>query len=798
MIANYIKIAVRNLQKRKLTTAINIFGLSFGIACASMAFVFIQHELTFDQFHDESEKIHAFYGNINDHFNTSGTPAPLASDLVEDFPEVTEGIRMEGQSVFIQSGTENFKEKILFTDPSFFSFFNFPLVNGDKKSALKDINSIVLTETTAKKYFGRKDPVGEMLPIVFKDEEFIVKVTGVAKNPPTNSSIQFQFLLPIQFAYKDDLSQLDSDWNSFPTGSFIRLREKEDIAGLVEKLPGYVNTKFDNQDEEKGSNIKFIMTPLDDYHLNNNMRINGLTTPGEPRYVKILAIIALLILFVACLNFMNLSNAQSSHRLKEVGVRQVLGARRRELIFQFLSESLLLSFLSLMVAVLLLSFFIPLTSSLFDYTIQFDLTEPSIFLPLVGIAIFTGLLAGSYPSFLLSNLSTVKTFKTDFKIGGNNWVTKTSMVFQFTLAIGLLACTGIMQQQQRFISQHNLGYDKEEIIVIPTQIENHEKFQSGRFVEQFRSEIQNYEGVKQMSAVSNSFNRGNKALFIKGEDGSQKIIMEYNVDENYLDLLKIELKEGRNFSTDMQEDIEKSVIINEAFQREYQIDNIESYRFPTSFNDEYAGSRIIGIVKDYHFNHLRTKITPMLLSMKSKPKFGHILVKVKPENIDQTIAHLKTSWQKTRQDKSFKFNFLDEDLQEQYLSETRWNKVLTGASTLAILITMFGLFGLLALILTQRTKEIGIRKILGARMDNIMILLSKDFIKLIGIAFIIAAPIAWYYMNLWLEDFAYHIKIQWWVFVLTGLAVTAIAVLTISFQSIKAALINPSESLRND
>ncbi len=798
MLKNYIKLAFRSFWNRKLTTAINIFGLSFGIACASIAFIFIQHEWSFDKFHEEAEKIHWFYVNIDDNFNVSGTPGPFAPALEENFPEVTETVRLNKQNIFVKSGVETYKEKVLLVDPNFFSFFNFPLAAGDKKSALDQMNSIVLSEEMARKYFGRKDPVGETLPVTFKEEETLFKVTAVAKKAPSNSSIQFDFLLPIQFAYKDDLAALNSNWSSFSVGTFIRFQEMEDIEKLSQKLATFIDDKFESENEEDDSKYTFIMTNFNDYHLKNDMRINGVNRPGEMRYVKILAIIAFLILFVACLNFMNLSNAQSSQRLKEVGVRQVLGARPRQLMIQFLSESLVISYLSLLVGLLLIALFIPFTNSIFDYPLEVNWTQPKIILSLLGIALFTGLLAGSYPSFLLSKLSAVKTFKSNFKIGGNNWITKGSLVFQFALSIGLLVCTGIMYQQQQFISERNLGFDKEEIVVIPTQVRYSDKFDTGRFVEQYRTELQNYEGIRQVAGVSNSFNRGNRVRFVEKEDGAEEVVYEYRVDPEYVEVLNISLVEGRNFSKDIQGDLENAVIVNEAFLKKYEVGEISSFQFPTSFGEEYTATKIIGVAKDYHFNHLRTTIKPMFLTMNPEFHFEHMLVKIKPDNVQNTLAQLKNTWQKTRLDKPFEFYFLDEDLQKQYTEETRWSTVLTGASILAVLISMLGLFGLLALVLAQRTKEISIRKILGAGLGNIVGLLSKDFIMLIGVALVIASPIAWYYMNGWLESFAYRIDIKWWNFVLTGVFILGVALITISFQVIKAALTNPAENLKTD
>ena len=798
MIKNYLKLAFRSFWKQKLTTGINIFGLSFGIACASLAYVFIQHERSFDQFHDEADHIHWFYVNINKTFNVSASPGPLAPELVKTFPEVTEGLRVTDQSVFIQSGNEIFKEKVLFADPNFFSFFQFPLEVGTKESALSDIHSIVLTEEMARKYFGRRNPVGETLPIIFNDQETLFRVTGIAQNPPSNSSIQFSFVLPIQFEFKDNPEELDSKWTSMPVASFVRFREMEDLNGFTQKLENFTNTKYEEVEGVEAGSYQFMMNALSDYHLNNRMSSGGMIPPGEPKYVRILAIIAFLILLVACFNFMNLSNAKSSQRLTEVGVRQVLGAQPRQLRIQFLTESVLVSLLSLSVAIVLLEFLLPFSTSLFEYPLKFNWWTPQIFLPLLGIALITGLLAGSYPAYLLSKLNIIKTFKSEFKIGGNNWVTKSSLVFQFALSIGLLACTGIMMQQQKFISNKNLGFNQDQIVVIPTQVKYEDQIDSRRFVNQYRNAVQSFDGVVQVAGVSNSFNKGNRGQFIKDEEGVQDIIFEYGVEPQYIDLLGLELLEGRNFSEDIQEDKERAIIVNEAFRQKYQVEDIASYQFPSYFGENYANTQIIGVVKDYHFNHLRTSIKPMYLSMNEHIGLQHILVKIKPEQVQNTLSQLKGAWQEIRSDRPFELSFLDDDLQQQYLSETRWSNVLSGASILAIFIAFLGLFGLVALVLNQRTKEIGIRKVLGASMHHIVGLLSKDFLQLVGIALLIAAPLAWYFMDQWLQNFAYRVDIQWWVFMLSGLIVVGIAFITISLQSVKAATANPVESLRNE
>ena len=795
MLHNYIKLAFRKFWKNKLTTGINIFGLSFGIACASMAFVFIKHEMSFNKFHDDHENIYWLYTKVGEEMNLFSTPGVLSPSLKENFPEVTEYLRFTDKEISIRSGNEIFKEDAHFVDPNFFDFFSFSLKDGNPENVLTEINSVVISEDIAKKYFGRKNPIGETLPISIIGEE-IFEITGVAENAPSNSSLQFDFLLPINVAFKNDVEQLNTDWGQFYVTSFMRLRDNKDLESLSQKMPDYINEKYEAMEDSWGE-YTFPINAFDDYHLNNERGAGGLLSPADKNYVKILAIIALLILIVACLNFMNLSNAQGSQRLTEVGVRQVMGAQRRELMSQFLTESILVSFFSLLLAVALIESFLPFSAALFNYPLNFDWTTPTILLSLIGIALITGLLAGIYPSFLLSKLNTVNAFKSGYKIGGNNWATKSSLVFQFAISIGLVACTYIMFQQQKFISEQDLGFDKEEVVVIATQVSYEDKIDSERLIKQFRSEAQKINGVVQVAGVSNSFNQGNRVVFYEGENGQMEHLSFYRIDSEYLDLLDIEIMEGRNFSEDFPGDPEKSMIVNEAFIKQFEIENIETHQFSEKLGG-LAGRKIIGVVKDYHFDHLRQVIKPVQLTMRNDIHMENILVKIKTEKVPETLAQLKTTWQNVRPEKPFECTFMDDDIQRQYESEIRWGNVLKGASLLAIVIAFLGLFGLVALVLAERTKEIGIRKVLGATVLGIVSLLSKDFIRIVLFAFIIATPLAYYFMGKWLEDFAYRIELQWWMFALAGMAVIALAFLTMSFQSIKAAMANPVDSLRSE
>lgn len=796
MFKNYLKIALRSFWKQKLTSAINVIGLSIGIACAGLGFVFIEHELSFDKFHNESEHIYWLSGAIKNKVNFSSTPAPLSPALQETFPGVTEAFRMENHEIIVQSGNEFFKEEGHFVDPNFFSFFSFDLLEGAPEQVFNSPNAVVLTEATARKYFGRLSPIGKELRINYRGNEEVLEVSGVAAEAPRNSSLQYDFLLPLAYLYRDDPAQLAGNWGSFAVTSFIRLKSTEDRDILEGELPGFITEQIPDQKED--NQLLFNLRALHDYHLKDQYFANGLTAPADMTYIRILGLIAILILIVAGLNFMNLTNARGSGRLTEVGVRRVMGAERQQVLGQFLSESILMSLLSLGVAVLLIEATLPFVENITGAPISVNWLDPKVFLPLIGIAGTAGVLAGMYPAIVLARLKAVDTFKSSFKTGGNNLVTKGSLIFQFALSVGLISCTLIMYQQQQFIKNRNLGFNQEEIVVIPTQTSYTEAELSQRLVKEFKQDVSNNPAILQVSGVSSSFNRGNSALFIQEEDGSNSSVFFYFVDDDYLPLLDIELVEGRNFSEEVSSATEPSIIVNQAFIDHYGItDPVEDYRLPERFRD-LANARILGVVNDYNYLNLKSEIHPLVLRKSETARFGYIMVKVNPAEVDRTLAQLRDSWQKVSPDKPFEFSFLNEDIQQQYLVEARWNKAITAATVLAVVIACLGLFGLIALILAERTKEIGIRKVLGATVPNIAWLISRQFVILLGVAALIAVPLAWWTMQKWLENFVYKIDIHLLVF-FGALGITLLlALFTTGLQAARAAVRNPVDALRNE
>lgn len=794
ILKNYIKIAFRSFAKQKLTTAINLFGLTLGITCAILAYIFVQHELSFDKFHAESENIYWVSTKFGNEMNLVSSPTAFVPQAVDDLPEITAGCRLKGQEVLVELDQSFIKERVLYTDANFFSFFNFKIAKGADNQLLKNIKGIVISEAIALKYFGSRNPIGESLTLHFNETKDDFLVAAVAKNAPDNSSIQFSFLLPMHYAYKDNLNKLTTDMKSFGMDSFIRLKKGASVDEVKTKLIAFANSKLPEKDGET-SFYQFIPNAFNDFHLGFGFNRNGFIAPIDKNYVHILGVIGFLILLVACLNFMNLSNAKSSKRLTEVGVRKVLGAKPSQLSSQFLSESILISLFSFVLAIFLIEAILPYIKEITDYELKIDWFNPRILLPLLGITVTAGFLAGIFPSIILARLKAVSIFKSSLKVGGNNWATKSSLVFQFAISVGLLSCTFIMYQQQQFMKNKNLGFDDDAVVVIPTKIKHKDKIDSRSLVERYKQEVIQVAEIQKVSGVSNSFHKGNRARFFKEEDGKSNIVFEFQVDADYIPLLDISLKEGRNFSIEEGGTNNKSVIVNEAFLKLYEIDNPIGYRLPEKFED-YADATIIGVTEDYNYSHLRETVKPMLLQNLDNWHLGNILVKISPNNVENTLAQLKTSWEKVRPEKTFEFSFLDEDIQKQYLAEERWNKVIAGATLMAILISMLGLFGLIALTLAERTKEIGVRKILGASIFDITWLISRQFVLILGFAAIIAIPLALYGMQNWLENFAYQIEIQWVVFLIAVLLTAFLALLTTGIQAVKAGLSNPVEALR--
>ncbi len=804
MIRNYLKIAWRMLVKHKTLSIINITGLSIGIASCLIIMMYVQHELSFDRYHEKADQIVrvVFKGFIGGgDMKEAHVMPPVAETLKRDYPEVLETTRlMDGGTPFIRVGDKAFKgNKMAYADPNFFEVFSFSIIHGNKKTALTAPNSIAVSKQTADKFFGTENPIGKLIRL--KDTSSSFTVTAVFDNIPDNSHFHFDLIASIE-----QISYAKSDnWMTSGFFTYLVLPKGYDYKQLERKLPQtaekYMGPPIQmafginyHQFIEKGNSAGLFLQRLTDIHLHSDL--NGdLSAPGDIRYVYIFGVIAFFMLLIACINFMNLSTAGASRRAREVGIRKVLGSLHKELIKQFLFESILITFISLIVAVLFLILSIPLLNSIAETRLSALslISNPWLLPGLFLFGLFVGTLAGSYPAFFLSSFKPVSVLKGKFSAGRNSVSMRSGLViFQFIASVTLIISIIIIYKQLFFIQHKKLGFDKEQVLVLENtwNLENRQ--------EAFRNELLRNPAVRSVSTASfipagnNDLN--NNAVYPNDKVGQYVKTPFYIVDTAYLNTLGIKLIAGRNFSAEYADSA--SAIINktaaEAFGWGKQaIGNTLTDHI--NYEGKEITYRIIGVVEDFHFNSFKERISPMMMVLGGYS--GMMIVKIKTADINGLLDFVKSKW---TGDEPMSYSFMDDRFNLMYSAEQKTSEILSIFAGLTLFVACIGLFGLTIFTTQQQTKEIGIRKVLGASSLDITRILSKDFIKLILIAIVIASPIAWYLMNTWLQDFAYRINIQWWIFVITGVFVLIIALITISFQSIKAALMNPVKSLRTE
>ncbi len=795
MLKNYLTVAVRNLIRHKGYSAINIAGLAVGMAFCILTFMYVQHEWSYDTFHQNADRIYRVY-QVNKYATGEQvsvvTPTPLAPTMKENFSEVVRAVRFwRWFDTTVHYGDNLIgNNRLVFADPEVFDVFSFPQVQGNLKIALYDKNSVVMTQDMVKKYFGDKDPLGKSVSILmgrsFRD--FVVK--GVVEIPE-NSSIQFDFAVSFENALKQGTRA--DDWSSSSLITYIQLSGQARASDLEQKLPRFVETYFGAVIEYmrkgfKGYGQQLRLQPLTEVHLNPAITFGGMTPPSNPLYVYILSGIALSVLLVACVNFMNLSVGLASTRFREVGVRKVLGATRSRLAGQFWGEAVLLSLIAMFAGVALAEQALPTFNNLVER--RLTLHYRSMWFTLVGLALMVGCIAGSYPALTLSRFQPVDALKGKLKIGGGNWFSRGLVVLQFSLSVILIVTTLVIARQMNFLRAKDLGFKKEHVVVI------HAGWELGgserrRFVDLLRHEVAPHGRIVGVSAAGASFgdDKWGSCKDLTYEGHSMKCYF-HNTDYDFLKTLELELAEGRDFSKDFPTDVKESVLVNEAFVRQLGL------RSPIGKKAPRFGKTIVGIVKDFHLLSLHHDIVPVVLELGPDAMLEYIFVRLGPDRIPTTLGLLKEKWQEIVPYKPFVYSFLDEDVAQQYRAEKRWERIVHYSAAFAILIACLGAFGLTSLAVARRTKEIGIRKVLGASVSNIVMLLSREFVLLVGIANLIAWPVAYYAMRWWLENFAYRIALGSGVFILGGTLALAVALLTVSVQAIQAARANPVGALR--
>ena len=806
MIKYNFKIAWRNLWRNKGFSAINIIGLAIGIATCLIIMLFVNNELRYDRFNKKADRIFrvTFQGAAGgEMFNESSVMPPVAQTMKTDFPEVQEATRLRNYGTpRLIYGDKSFKENALaFVDSNFLQVFTLPLITGDVNTALTEPNTIVITKALAKKYFGKEDPMGKV--ISFKDAgNSPCKVTGVIDKVPLNSHFQFEI-----FASMAGLPESkEPTWMSSNFYTYVLLQPGYDYKKLEAKLPVMVDRYIGPQMlqamhvslsefRKKGNNLTFHLQPLTAIHLSSNFP-NDLSSPGDVRYVYIFGAIALFMLLIACINFMNLSTAGASKRAKEVGIRKVLGSLKLELVRQFLLESVLITGIALLIAIVLLYLALPVFNNLANQNLTVSITEHPFLIPaLLLFVLIIGIMAGSYPAFYLSSFKPVAVLKGKFTSGKKTIGLRSGLVvFQFLISIILIVSTTVVYKQLSYIQHKKLGYNKDQVLILPA-------WMLGKNSGVFREQLLNDPRV---ASISNSGylpagpSDGNNFFVYPGENPNQVVkTLRYEVDENYIPTLGIELLTGRNFSKNFATD-SFGVVLNETAAKIFGWGaNAMGHTISTTDKSGKTISyQVIGIVKDFHFKSLHELISPLVMVLAPNP--GMMVVKLKTSDVAGVLATVKKRWTDLGSEEPFTYSFLDDRFNNTYQSEQKIGWILAIFAGLTIFVACLGLFGLAKFTAEQRTKEIGIRKVLGASVAGIVNLLSIDFLKLVLAAFIIASPIAWYIMNKWLQDFAYRINITAWVFVLAALLAVVITIMTVSFQAMKAAVANPVKSLRTE
>jgi len=807
MLKNYLKIALRNLLRQKLYAFINIFGLALGVACCLLILLFVEHEWSFDKFHSKADRL--FRAILVEHKTEGGVegmayqPMPLGSTLQAEFPEIERAVRVFTGGGAVSYGDKHFAESFIFTDPTFFEVFDFPLLQGDPASVLTDPNAAVISRRMAEKYFGAEDPMGKQLITKNWRGQVDVIVTGVVENPPDNSSLKFDFVMHITKhpQYERNLTR----WTNFNGSVYVLLKEGAESKALESKFPAFVTKYWGDmrkKDQERGTMAKrddallLRLQPIAAIHLDTSVGSSH-EPVSNPMYAMILAGIAALVLAIACINFITLTLGRSTSRAREVGVRKVLGAFRLQLVRQFGGEALLSSAFAFLLGLVLAELFLPV----FNQFAQKDLSLQQLaggraFFAMLGLLALIGVLAGGYPAAFISRFQPAAVLKGTLKLRQKSFFTRTLVVFQFGLAIFLIVCAIFLARQQQFIAARNLGYNPEHVLAINSfgGASDEGKKRMLRLRETLNAHPQQ---VLTVAGTSAAFNKGWDLNRFKHE-GVERTAFIFGVDYEYLDILGIPLVAGRNFSREMPSDIMNSVIVNEALVQEFGWQEPIIGRRLSGWNEEKApgGPIVIGVMKDYHFLSLHRRIQPVMLLM--DPDFGmnDILVRMSATNVPATIKLVEETWRTVAPNTPFEFTFVNEDIQRQYETDLRWQKIISYSTVFAVMLACLGLFGLATLAATSRTKEIGIRKVLGASVMRVVTLLSREFAVLVVLANLIAWPFAYFTVGKVLENYAYRIDMSWWVFALAGGLALLIALATVSTQAIKAALANPVEALR--
>jgi putative ABC transport system permease protein len=798
MFKNYMKIAMRNLSKQKIYSAINILGLAVGLAGAILIFLFVQNELSYDRFHKNTENLYCVYvifhaedGGIDRTFRA--VTMPMGPAMEEYFPEIIHSIRVSNDNATIRTEGKLFSEKITQVDKSFFQAFSFPLLVGNPSSVFSQGNSMVLTENHARKYFGNANPIGKTLTLISGQDQADFVVTGIVEQPPSNSSIAFDILIDIESANRLNLNlRWQNNWSGFAWETYVLLKDKRSMESVLKRFPEFTAMHYTafiekylkrGEWKREGSPISFGLQPIAQVHLDPNVK-GSLDLSA----IFILSGIAFIVLFIACINFMNLSIGRASARSLEVGLRKVLGAERRQLIHQFWGEFLIITGISMTVAFFLAELVLPTFNRLSGRILSLkDLFQPTHILLLLALFVIVGIVSGSYPALVMSRFKPVEIFGGKLRIGGKRPLTRVLVVVQFALSVFLIIATIIMGRQIHFMLTADPGFSQEGVVAVKTQEPNAEA--SNAILKLFRERLSQQPNIISISGTTASL--GMIAAYPFKKDGREIIVYQNRVDYDFFKTMGIEVVQGRTFSPEFPTDTD-GVVVNEKLVKELEIEDpigkpLKGYSMPLT---------IIGVVKDYITEDFRHGILPALHHIKPTWRIRDILVRISPQNISETLSLLETTWKDIQPNKPFLYSFLDETMEAMYDKEKRWRAIVGFSSALAVIIACMGIFGLTSITVNRRTKEIGIRKVLGATIPQIINILIKEFFWLVGIANIISWPLAYLAMKMLLDNYYYRISLGPQYFLLAGVLSFSVSVLTTTFLAVPAAVANPVDSLR--
>ncbi|TLV01000.1 ABC transporter permease [Dyadobacter luticola] len=792
MFKNYLKIAWRNLAKSKVFSFINVLGLTIGITCCMMIFLYIMNEFGVDQFHEKRKSIYRVMRNVDMEDMSLSVPylsGPYAPALLNDFPgTIKQAVRVMTSNGLVTIGDDSFKEKKLYvTDANFFSVFTFPLVAGNAASVLKDPNSVVLTETTARKYFGNADPIGKFIEV---DKSLKLKVTGIAKDVPSNSTLDFDLVFPISNYEKEPWFKVWINNNNF---TYVVLDKNVTKASVERNFPVFVDKYMGKDMARFGSKMTLSLTPLTDIYFEPHGAFDSVKH-GDKNVVYIFLSVAALILLIACINFTNLSTIRAVERSKEVGMRKVMGALRNHLVYQFIGESVLLTAISCILSLLLLGFLMPVYNHLLGYNLTVSWNAAPLYLFLAGVIVIVGFLAGSYPAVFLSGFSPIQALKGKLKLGkGGAFFRQTLVVVQFSISVFLIVGTIVIMSQMRYVKNMQLGYNQDHSIVMNV---NGDIYNSSKA---FKNELENLGSVASVSYMSGEPG-GFFDLHAISAEGRNDLVWKSRTsftDFDYVKTLGLKIIAGRDFSKDFGTDSLEAAIVNRTAAKSLGFTPEQAIgKWVKNVVRDSLRRRIVGVVEDFNFLSLKEKMDPLTIT--PGDDYRVVVIHLKPGNVTKALADVKNVFAKISPSYPFEYTFLDQKFDELYKTDIRQQTILSIFAGLAIFIACLGLFGLASFTAAKRTKEIGVRKVLGSSTQNIVVLLAKELLKPVLLATCIAIPAGYFAMSTWLQNFSYRMPMHWWIFAFAALITISIAVLTISFKAIRAALMNPVTSLRSE